>query len=920
MLKFIRSRISRTLQVSVGLAAAFALAVTIFADYMISRDELVRQADERAGIDTRLWAEKIDSFLMQVHMLPMATAARQQALGEQPSEDWKGFLGELLNSQPKESVYGVYLAYEAKKWDEPFSMPWVDRNSAPEMTIVKYDYHEQKQDWYYGAKTKRKPHITAPYFDDGGSNINMISATVPIIVEGKFIGVAGADLALDRVQEMINKIALRSLDESQAEKQDAYLIGPQGKVAVHPDKTKMPAKDFEGADAADLLGGPIIAAEPEGTTRVVDPQGRAFRLYWATVKGPDWKLVLQVPESLALGPALQMTGINIATGAVGLVFTGLLVTFIARRLATPVQQLRDAAAALQAGNFEAANLTNLSRRYDEIGDLAQRFTSMAETIRSREKQLADWNKNLESTVQQRTAQLADAVRQAEEAKELAETANRTKSAFLANMSHELRTPMNAIIGYSEMLIDDLTDAGQDQSIPDLQKIQSAGKHLLALINDILDLSKIEAGKMTVYCETFSIDSMVNDVVGTIAPLVQNKQNKLVVDVAPNLGNMRSDLTKVRQTLFNLLSNASKFTENGEVRLRISRVTDEHDKIQFVVRDTGIGMTQEQMDKLFQAFTQADATTTRKYGGTGLGLAISRHFCQMLGGDITVASALGEGSTFTVVLPIVTPMPAEIAKEPAATHAPVAPGTTGEVRSLVLVIDDDPAALDMMSRYLTKEGFSVLTANNGALGIELAKKHRPLAVTTDIMMPGVDGWSVISSLKNDPDTADIPVLVITITDSREMAFALGVQDFFSKPVDWSRLSADLERLRAHHASRPVLVVDDDPVVRDQMQRMLGKAGWPCLMAENGRAALEVLKTTEPGLVLLDLMMPEMDGFEFLRHFRETERYAQTPVIVLTAKELTADEREYLAGRISQLVAKSNDAMSHLLEQLRGLKPA
>ena len=232
--------------------------------------------------------------------------------------------------------------------------------------------------WYYGAKTKRKPHITSPYFDDGGSNINMISATVHVIVNGKFIGVAGADLALERVQEMVNDIGLQSLGKTQLEKQDAYLIGPTGKIAVHPDKKLMPRKEFEGADASALPGGKAVAEQPAGSMRIVD-QGNAFRLYWATVEGPGWKLVLKVPESLALEPALKMTGLNIATGSIGLVFTGLLVAFIASRLATPVQQLRDAAAALQQGEFQAATLGNLSRRADEIGELSQNFVDRKST-------------------------------------------------------------------------------------------------------------------------------------------------------------------------------------------------------------------------------------------------------------------------------------------------------------------------------------------------------------------------------------------------------------------------------------------------------------------------------------------------------------------------------------------------------------
>ena len=336
--------------------------------------------------------------------------------------------------------------------------------------------------------------------------------------------------------------------------------------------------------------------------------------------------------------------------------------------------------------------------------------------------------------------------EAKQARDEAETANHTKSAFLANMSHELRTPMNAIIGYSEMLIEEAEDLGQEDIVPDVKKIHSAGKHLLTLINDVLDLSKIEAGKMTAYCETFDVAATVREVESTVLPLVEKNHNRLAIELAPDLGVMRSDLTKIRQTLFNLLSNASKFTDKGVIRLTVTRSTENGAEwLSFAVRDSGIGMTPEQLGRLFQAFSQADASTTRKYGGTGLGLAISRKFCRMLGGDITVESVPGEGSTFTVKLPARAPEAetAESAKPEAAK--PVVEPSVG--RPTIVVIDDDPTLLDLMERFLTKEGFAVRTAANGRDGLELARLHQPVAITTDVMMPGMDGWSVISALKN-----------------------------------------------------------------------------------------------------------------------------------------------------------------------------
>ena len=503
--------------------------------------------------------------------------------------------------------------------------------------------------------------------------------------------------------------------------------------------------------------------------------------------------------------------------------------------------------------------------------------------------------------------------QAQEARAAAEAANRTKSAFLANMSHELRTPMNAIIGYSEMLMEEAGDVGQGDFIPDLKKIHSAGKHLLGLINDVLDLSKIEAGKMTLYCEPIDVATMVREVESTVQPLIEKNQNHMEIQLPDHPGMMHSDLTKIRQILFNLLSNASKFTQAGRIQLTVSRGTEKGaDWLRFAVQDSGIGMTPEQLGKLFQAFTQADASTTRKYGGTGLGLAISRKFSQMLGGDITVTSVEGQGSTFTMDLPARAP---EAAPEaiPAAAPRPIVAATVG--RPIVVVIDDDPTVLELMERFLSKEGFTVRTANNGRDGLELARTLQPVAITTDVMMPAMDGWSVINAAKADPLTAHIPIIMVTITDSREMGMALGVYDFLPKPVDWERLARIMGRLRLEHGQRPVLVVEDDEPTREQLDRILKKEGWNVMLATNGQEALAAVREHEPALVLLDLMMPIMDGFEFLDHFRQDARFTHTPVIILTAKDLTNEDHQRLNGRVTDVIGKHGFLAAKILPQLR-----
>jgi PAS domain S-box-containing protein len=509
------------------------------------------------------------------------------------------------------------------------------------------------------------------------------------------------------------------------------------------------------------------------------------------------------------------------------------------------------------------------------------------------------------------------------AKEAAEEANRAKSAFLANMSHELRTPLNAIIGYSEMLQEEAADLGQEGLTPDLQKIQAAGKHLLALINDILDLSKIEAGRMDLFLETFDVALMIQDAAMTIQPLVEKNSNTLAIHCADDLGTMRADLTKVRQSLFNLLSNACKFTAQGTITLAVSRETvDEAVWLTFRVADTGIGMTPEQMGKLFQAFVQADASTTRQYGGTGLGLTITQRFCQMMGGDITVESALGQGSTFTIRLPAaVTDPKAAVAPRVEALPASALPaGHWPAGTPTVLVIDDDSTVHDLMQRFLHREGLRMATATSGEEGLRLARALRPAAITLDVMMPGMDGWAILTALKADPLLADIPVIMLTIVDDKNLGYALGAADYLTKPVDWDRLAAILQKYRCAHPPCTVLVVEDDADTRDMLQRLLTRENWAVTEATNGRVALERMAESQPELILLDLMMPEMDGFAFLDALRQQDAWRSIPVVVVTAKDLTPEDRQRLNGYVEQILQKGAYSREELLHEIYHLVAA
>jgi signal transduction histidine kinase/CheY-like chemotaxis protein len=449
---------------------------------------------------------------------------------------------------------------------------------------------------------------------------------------------------------------------------------------------------------------------------------------------------------------------------------------------------------------------------DEIGRLIDGFNTMLSEIQQRDIALQSTNGELKTRTHELEQEVFQRKQTQEEllsAKHAAEDANRAKSTFLANMSHELRTPLNAIIGYSEMLEEETRDSGKIENVQDLKKIQSAGKHLLSLINDVLDLSKIEAGKMGLHLETFDVSQVIEEMVTTLQPAAAKNANSIHVHLAQNLSVMKADITKVRQILFNLLSNACKFTDHGTISVDVDQIrVEERDWIQFRVSDTGIGISAKQKENLFQEFAQADASIARKYGGTGLGLAITHRFVQLMKGQINVESEPGQGATFTVQLPaqgvIETSesVPSEEAGEAAATFSEIKTNL-----DTILVIDDDPSVRDLMSRFLTKLNFRVVAAANGEEGLRLARQIRPLLITLDVVMPDCDGWAVLNKLKSDSELAEIPVIMVTVVDNEAMGLDLGASNYLIKPVDRDRLAVLVEK---HRNTRSTTITDDNPV--------------------------------------------------------------------------------------------------------------
>ena len=492
--------------------------------------------------------------------------------------------------------------------------------------------------------------------------------------------------------------------------------------------------------------------------------------------------------------------------------SGLFALFVSSKLqgliSKPILHLEDTMRMVSSNKNYAVRA--VKKYSDEIGRLIDGFNTMLSEIQQRDTALQSTNGELKTRTQEleeEVFQRKQAQEELSKAKHAAEEANRAKSTFLANMSHELRTPLNAIIGYSEMLEEETRDAGKIENVQDLKKIQAAGKHLLALINDVLDLSKIEAGKMGLHLETFDVPQVIEEMVTTLQPAAAKNSNSVNVRVAENVGTMKADITKVRQILFNLLSNACKFTDHGTISVDVDQIrAEDKECIQFRVSDTGIGISAQQRQNLFQEFAQADSSIARKYGGTGLGLAITHRFVQLMKGQINVESEPGKGAVFTVQLPTQIAMETtESASSQGTSDAPAKFSENKPNLDTILVIDDDPSVRDLMSRFLTKLDLRVVVAANGEEGFRLAKEIRPLLITLDVVMPECDGWTVLNRLKSDKELAKIPVIMVTIVDNEARGMDLGASNYLIKPVQRDRLAVLVEK---HRVARSSGITDAD----------------------------------------------------------------------------------------------------------------
>ena len=550
-------------------------------------------------------------------------------------------------------------------------------------------------------------------------------------------------------------------------------------------------------------------------------------------------------------------------------------------------------------------ILNDIKKMNELADNADRNSSEEASVELMLVAFSRMSDEVNGLIDARTSEM-------ETARDEARDASDQKTKFFANMSHELRTPLNAILGYGEMLYEDCEDLGYDDLLPDLKKITSSGTHLLSLINNILDLSKIEAGKMELFVTSFEIENMVQTIKDVSEPLAAKNDNGFVINLDGAMGSMSQDETKLRQCLTNFLSNGFKFTKNGTVTLDVkARLEGDVEFVDFAVIDTGAGMSPEGVAKVFEEYTQAERSTSANYGGTGLGLPISKKFAEMMGGDVIVTSEEGVGSVFTMSVPRECPEYNEDEVEGNVINL-------DDQDNLVVLVDDDVAMHDLIKRTISKLNLTLLGATNSEKGMELIREVKPKLILLDVLMPGRDGWSLLKECKTDKDLKDIPVIMISQLNQSNLASSLGANDYLTKPIDRTHFINTLKRiLGTDTQNQKVLVIDDDKDVRELLSRLLKDAGYRPIDARDGKEGLERTKD-EPALIILDLEMPRMDGFEFLDNYiKDVPEEKRAPVLVFSGKDLTDVQEDLLKERVIGLVKKDDVSMDKLSQMIQGI---
>jgi signal transduction histidine kinase/CheY-like chemotaxis protein len=732
-------------------------------------------------------------------------------------------------------------------------------------------------DWNY-VKQVLNPGRTGPRYSDvvrtrGDASVPAVVIAVPILNSQRtLVGFLAGTVDLSEVQR------LSTFSQIGANGQ-AVVTDRQGRVIAHP------RSDWR-AEAKDLSASAIFQqslAHDTGVLWYTDPDGNIQRAAgFATVPVVGWKVWVSQPVADLRSELTPLILSTLEWLLVAIVLALLLGFLAATWISRPVVELTRAAGRIALGDLKTPVTVKERFAARELRELAQTFNQMAH-------QLSGAYQTLEEKVTQRTSELQAANQ------ELAR-ANKLKSEFLANVSHELRTPLSAIIGFSQILLDGIDGPINEEQQQDILQVNKSGQSLLGLINQILDLSKIEAGKMELAIERVELPELVTGVLESISPLAQAKGLRIETRFTPGLAAVEADPTRLKQILINLLSNGVKFTDRGHIEV-IAQASGR--MVRIAVKDTGIGISAEAQKVIFDEFVQGDGSSTRRHGGTGLGLSIVRKLVEMHGGAITVVSEPGLGSTFTFTIPAwAAGQGLLVPAQKRATRRP----NQGLPGSAILVVDDDPSVRELIARHLEQQGWKTVQASNATDALQLARESRPMLITLDIMMPDASGWHVLEKLKEDPRTAGIPVLVVTIVEDHRLLFALGAADYLGKPYQRSALIDKVHRLLPELDGKRVLVVDDDVEARIMLTRILKDEQIEVEVAKSGDEAMALITQSPPDLVLLDLMMPGMSGFEMAARLRARPETARIPVMIVSAKELTAEDVMTLGDNVQRLVAK------------------
>ena len=748
--------------------------------------------------------------------------------------------------------------------------------------------------WNY-VKEVLNPRRIGPTYSDvvrsqGDTSVSAVIIAVPILdPQRNLIGFLAGTVNLSEVQRLSNysRIGVNG---------QAVVVDRRGRVIAHPrNDWRIEAKDLSSqAIFQQSLG------QESGVSWYTDLDGNDPRAAgFATVPVVGWKVWISQPVA-DLRTELTPLILSTLEWLLVAIVLALVLGFIAAAWITrPVVELTRAAGRIAQGDFVTPVVVRERFAAKEMRELAHTFNQMA-------RQLSGAYLTLEDKVSQRTSELQSANQ------ELAR-ANKLKSEFLANVSHELRTPLSAIIGFSQILLDGIDGPVNEEQLQDITQVNKSGQSLLSLINQILDLSKIEAGKMELSLERVELPMLISAVLDSISPLAQEKGLRIDTRFPPGLPAVEGDAARLKQILINLLSNAVKFTDRGRIEV-IAQPSGR--MVRIAVKDTGIGISREAQKLIFDEFVQGDGSSTRRHGGTGLGLSIVRKLVEMHGGAITVISEPGMGSTFTFTVPAwATGQGTATPLQPRPLRRP----NQGLPGTAILVVDDDPSVRQLISRHLEQEGWKTVQASNATDALQLARESRPMLITLDIMMPDASGWWVLEKLKEDPQTAGIPVLVVTIVEDQRLVFALGASDYLGKPYDRGALIAKIHRLLPRLEGKRVLVVDDDAEARTMLAKILNEERADVVLATGGDEAMSLIAQAPPDLVLLDLMMPGMSGFEMVARLRAQPAGASIPVMIVSAKELTAEDVLTLNGHVQRFVAKGSiepEGLTNAVRQLLG----